>query len=60
MAIDEAKFLEKKKNEVKNYEVMKSTFSKIHDTEMDLYRKVLGDFGEIKKKMEFDKNLKDI
>ncbi len=60
MAIDEAKFLEKTNNEVKNYEVMKSTFSKIHDTEMDLYRKRLGAFEEIKKIKEDDKNLKDI
>ena len=60
MAIDEAKFLEKTNNEVKNYEVMKSTFSKIHDTEMDLYRKRLGAFEEIKKIKEDDKNLKNI
>ena len=60
MAIDEAKFLEKTNNEVKNYEVMKSTFSKIHDTEMDLYRKRLGAFEEIKKIKEDDKNLKSI
>lgn len=60
MAIDEAKFLEKTNNEVKNYEVMKSAFSKIHDTEMDLYRKRLGAFEDIKKIKEEDQHLKKI
>ena len=58
--IDEEKFLEKTENEIKNYDVMKSVFSKIYETELELYKKRTGAFEDIKNINEEDKGLKKI
>ena len=54
MAIDEAKFMRKPEIELKNYEILKSVFTKIYETENDLLNKRKNVFDDITKIPEND------
>ena len=54
MAIDEAKFTRKTEIELKNYEILKSVFTKIYETENDLLKKRRSTFDDITKIPETD------
>ena len=54
MSIDEAKFMRKTEIELKNYEILKSVFTKIYETENDLLKKRQSTFDEITKIPESD------
>ena len=60
MALNEVQFSRKTESEIKNYDVLKSVFTKIYETENDLLGKRKSAFDEINKISEDNETLKGI
>ena len=60
MALNEAQFSRKTESEIKNYDVLKSVFTKIYETENDLQGKRKSAFDEITKISEDNEALRGI